>query len=87
MRNVMREGDMSHVETLQAMLERRLIGQMARALDDSTDQAQRERQLRALRDLVLHADQTLDARLIDEWTEAHLRRHNLWVWDRMAADA
>ena len=78
---------MSHIETLQAMLERRLIRQMTRALDESTDAAQRERQLHALRDLVLHADPTLDARLIDEWTEARLRHHRLWVWDRLTADA
>ena len=78
---------MSHVESLQAMLERRLIRQMARALDEARDLTQRERHLRALRDLVLHADQTLDTRLIDEWTEALLRRHHLWVWDRLTADA
>lgn len=78
---------MSHIESLQAMLERRLIRQMTRALDESTDPEQRERQLRALRDLVLNADPTLDARLIDEWTEAHLRHHRLWVWDRLTADA
>ena len=78
---------MSHIESLQAMLERRLIRQMTRALDESTDPAQRERQLQALRDLVLHADQTLDARLIDEWTEARLRRYHLWVWDPLTADA
>ena len=78
---------MSHIESLQAMLERRLSRQMTRALDEATDPAQRERQLHALRDLVLHADATLDARLIDEWTEAHLRHHKLWVWDRLTADA
>lgn len=77
---------MSHVETLQAIFERRLIGQMVRALDDSAGQ-QRDRHLRALRDLVLHADQTLDARLFDEWTEAHLRRFDLWVWDRPPGDS
>jgi hypothetical protein len=78
---------MSHIETLQAMLERRLIRQMTRSLEESADPAQRERQIRALGDLVQHADPTLDARLIDEWTEACLRRHKLWVWDRLTADA
>lgn len=77
---------MSHIESLQAMLERRLIGQMVRALDGSTDGQQRERHLRALRDLVQHADESLDARLFDEWTEAQLRLSGLWVWDRSPRD-
>jgi len=77
---------MSQIETLQAMLERRLIGQMVRALDAATDGQQRERRLRSLRDLVQHADQSLDARLFDEWTEARLRQSGLWVWDPEPGD-
>jgi hypothetical protein len=76
---------MSHVETLQAILERRLIGQMVRALDGAVGQ-QRESHLRALRDLVQYADPSLDARLFDEWTEERLRRFNLWVWEYPAGD-
>lgn len=77
---------MPQVESLQAILERRLIRQMVAALVAAESQQQQERHLRALRDLVQHADQSLDARLFDEWTEAHLRRCGLWVWDRARRD-
>ncbi len=73
---------MTHIESLQAILERRLIRQMVASLEEAPSREQRERHLGTLRDLVLHADTTLDARLFDEWTEARLRDCGLWVWDR-----
>lgn len=76
---------MTRVETLQAILERRLISQMVRALDGAVGQ-QRESHLRALRDLVKYADPSLDARLFDEWIEERLRRFNLWAWDDPVGD-
>ena len=72
---------MTSVESLQAMLERQLIAQLVHSLESATGWQQAERYLSALRDLVAHADPTLDARQIDAWTEARLRRRDLWVWD------
>ncbi len=80
---------MAQVETLQAILERRLIGQLARELDDAASPPHAERLHRALRDLVLHTDPSLDHRLFDLVTESRLRRRGLWPWadaDAAAAD-
>ena len=72
---------MASFESLQAMLERRMIRQMALNLDNAESWQQSERYMSALRDLVTHADPSLDARQFDDWTEGRLRRCGLWVWD------
>lgn len=73
---------MASVESLQAMLERRLIRQLVRSLAGAANALQRECYLFALRDLVQQADPSLDARLLDEWTEGQLRRWDLWIWEQ-----
>lgn len=78
---------MTSIESLQAMLERQLIAQLVRSLEAASARPQAERYINALRDLVTHADPTLDARQFDAWTEARLRRCNLWMWDRVSEGA
>ena len=71
---------MGHVESLQAMLERRLISSLVAALNAATTEEVRQRRLIALRDLVRHTDRSLDARLIDATTQSFLQRSGLWIW-------
>lgn len=78
---------MTTIESLQAMLERQLIGQLVRSLESAPSRPQAERSMYALRDLVAHADPSLDARQFDAWTEGRLRRWGLWVWDRVRDEA
>ncbi|HEX9036460.1 MAG TPA: hypothetical protein VF808_05665 [Ktedonobacterales bacterium] len=73
---------MQSPETPQAALERRLIKQLLSALTRAKDDAQRDKRLEALTDLVLHSDVALDPSRLDAWVKAYLIRLNLWVWPR-----
>jgi hypothetical protein len=71
---------MDHVESLQAMVERRLISSLVRVVNATTTEEVRQRRLSALRDLVRHADPSLDADLLDAATRSFLQRAGLWIW-------
>ena len=75
---------MAQVETLQAMLERRLIRDMTLAIAAATAD-ERERQRAVLADLIEQADATLDPERFDASTRARLERLGLWVWSRRPA--
>jgi hypothetical protein len=62
------------------MLERQLIGGLVRAATTAGSPEERHRDLVALRDLVEHADPTLDAALFDTLTKQCLQRAGLWQW-------
>jgi hypothetical protein len=68
---------MRNVESLNAILERQLIRELVSQIARSETEAERQRCLNALTDLIHHADTTLDARLLDAWTRAYLERNGL----------
>jgi hypothetical protein len=73
---------MQYAETLQAVLERRLIKQLLFAVAQAEDDERRNRHLEVLTDLVLHSDVALDPSRLDAWAKAYLVRLNLWIWPR-----
>ncbi|MFI5271417.1 MAG: hypothetical protein ACHQ4H_00095 [Ktedonobacterales bacterium] len=75
------------VESLQALAERRLIGRMVREFEGAATPREAERYLSALRDLVLHADPSLDPERFDAWTQGCLRRSGLWLWEQPGTQA
>lgn len=73
---------MAEVESLQAMLERRLIKDMIRAIAAVTNEDERTRQRDVLADLIEQADVSLDSSRFDAATRLGLERLGLWVWSR-----
>lgn len=73
---------MQYAESLQAVLERRLIKQLLHAVAQTDDVEQRNRYIEVLTDLVLHSDVALDSSLLDAWVKAYLVRLDLWIWPR-----
>lgn len=72
---------MSIAESMQAMAERRLIRSLLLALVRSESEQEQQRHMRALADLVRHADPTLDPTMFDPWTKTYLERAGLWTWE------
>lgn len=71
---------MAEVESLQAMLERRLIKDMTLAIAVATSEDERERQRAVLADLIEQADASLDPDRFDAATRVRLKRLGLWLW-------
>lgn len=68
---------MRPAESLRGALERRFIQELVLAIARSSSEEERQRHLRALRELLASADPTLDATLLDPWTRAYLARAEL----------
>lgn len=73
---------MRPAESLRGTLERRLIQGLARAAAHAASEEERTRTLRALHDLLAHADPTLDPSLLDPWTRTYLARSGPAAWVR-----
>lgn len=76
---------MANVESLQAMLERRLIKDLTLSISTTESKDERERQRGVLADLIEQADKSLDPEHFDVATRARLERLGLWVWSRRRA--
>jgi hypothetical protein len=71
---------MGRVESLPAMLERKLIQGIVLEIMRAETEYERARPKATLIDLIEHADPSLDPTLLDSWAQAYLKHNGLYVW-------
>lgn len=75
-----KEGYVRTVESMQAILERQFIKGLVLGISRASSDAERQRHIDTLTDLVRHGDPTLDPTQFDAWTSSCLSRLGLHVW-------